>query len=59
MIMLDTNICIYVLKKRPASVLEVFESTEKIYISSIVYAELWSGIEKSPKKLKPKEKRIY
>ena len=52
MIMLDTNICIYVLKERPASVLKAFETVKDLHISSIVYAELWSGIEKSPKKLK-------
>ena len=50
MIMLDTNICIYVLKARPVSVLEKFEAQEAMHLSSIVYAELWSGIEKSPKK---------
>ena len=54
--MLDTNICIYVLKQRPTSVLETFEATEEIHISSIVYAELWSGIEKSPKKIKEERK---
>ena len=52
MIMLDTNICIYVLKERPESVLKTFEVTDDLHISSIVYAELWSGIEKSPKKIK-------
>ena len=51
MIMLDTNICIYVLKERPVSVLQAFEAVENLYISAIVYAELWSGIEKSPLKL--------
>jgi len=56
MIMLDTNICIYVLKEHPASVLKAFESVENLHISSIVYAELWSGIEKSPKKLKANRK---
>ncbi len=56
MIMLDTNIIIYVLKQRPASVLETFEATEEIHVSSIVYAELWSGIEKSPKNIKEERK---
>ncbi|MEE9302477.1 MAG: type II toxin-antitoxin system VapC family toxin [Thiotrichaceae bacterium] len=56
MIMLDTNICIYVLKQRPTSVLETFEAIKEIHISSIVYAELWSGIEKSPKKVKEERK---
>ena len=50
MIMLDTTICIYVLKKRPIEVIERFESQPSLHISSIVYAELWSGIEKRPLK---------
>ena len=56
MIMLDTNICIYVLKEHPTSVLKRFEAAKKLHISSIVYAELWSGIEKSSKKVKLKRK---
>jgi tRNA(fMet)-specific endonuclease VapC len=56
MIMLDTNICIYVLKERPITVLKTFEATDNIHISSIVYAELWSGIEKSPLKIKGERK---
>ena len=56
MIMLDTNICIYVLKERPITVLKAFEATDNIHISSIVYAELWSGIEKSPLKIKGERK---
>ena len=56
MIMLDTNICIYVLKEHPTSVLTAFEKAKDLHISSIVYAELWSGIEKSPKKLKAERK---
>jgi tRNA(fMet)-specific endonuclease VapC len=49
MYMLDTNICIYVLKKRPTSVLEKFDKVRKdqIYISIITYAELKFGVEKS------------
>lgn len=50
MIMLDTNICIYVLREHPPEVLERFESQKVLYISSIVYAELYSGIEKSQRK---------
>jgi len=56
MIMLDTNICIYVLKEHPDSVLTAFEKVKELHISSIVYAELWSGIEKSPVKLQEKRK---
>lgn len=50
MIMLDTNICIYVLKERPIQVLAKFQEHEQLHISAVVYAELWSGIEKSPPK---------
>lgn len=50
MIMLDTNICIYVLKERPESVLAKFQQHDELHLSAIVYAELWSGIEKSPLK---------
>lgn len=50
MIMLDTNICIYVLKEHPEHVLKKFQQHEELHLSSIVYAELWSGIEKSPPK---------
>ncbi|HPE61132.1 MAG TPA: type II toxin-antitoxin system VapC family toxin [Thiolinea sp.] len=50
MIMLDTSICIYVLKEHPAQVLSRFQQHETLHLSSIVCAELWSGIEKSPAK---------
>ncbi len=56
MIMLDTNICIYVLKQHPKKILKAFESVKELHISSIVFAELWSGIEKSPLKLKNSRK---
>jgi len=52
MIMLDTNICIYVLRYRPKNLLEKFNSAVDLSISSIVYAELLFGIELSPKKVK-------
>jgi tRNA(fMet)-specific endonuclease VapC len=52
--LLDTNICIYIIKKRPASVLKKFESLSPgdVAISSITLAELYYGIMKSsnPKK---------
>jgi len=51
MIMLDTNICIYVLRYRPIELLEKFNSAPELSISSIVYAELLYGLELSPKKL--------
>ena len=52
MFMLDTNICIYILKKHPDSVLKKFQVFDDIHISTIVYAELQYGIELSPKKIK-------
>lgn len=51
MLMLDTNICIYVLKQRPTEVLEKFNAADELHISSIVCAELWSGVEQSPTEL--------
>ena len=46
---LDTNICIYIIKKRPAVVLQKFRthSVGEIGISSITVAELQYGVEKS------------
>ena len=48
MVMLDTNICIYILKNLPPQVKERLKSEQKISISSVVYAELCFGIERSP-----------
>ena len=47
--LLDTNICIYVIKKRPASVLRRFKSCNvgDIAISAITYSEMLFGVEKS------------
>lgn len=46
--MLDTNICIYVIKRRPIEVLETFNKfAGTLCISSITYAELCHGVEKS------------
>lgn len=49
MLMLDTNICIYIIKKRPSTVLKRFQSinNEQICISVITYAELQYGVDKS------------
>ena len=45
---MDTNICIYVIKRRPIEVLEKFnEAAGHIAISSITLAELLHGVEKS------------
>ncbi|MCX7115545.1 MAG: type II toxin-antitoxin system VapC family toxin [Gammaproteobacteria bacterium] len=47
--MLDTNICIYLIKKQPEHVLQKFKSCSigDICISSVTYAELMYGVEKS------------
>lgn len=47
--LLDTNICIYIIKNRPESVREKFETKQvgEIGISSITLAELQYGVEKS------------
>jgi len=46
--MLDTNMVIYVLKRRPMELLEVFNRfSGQMCISSITLAELYHGVEKS------------
>ena len=46
--MLDTNIIIYVIKQRPVTVLGTFNQyADQLCISSITYAELMHGVEKS------------
>jgi tRNA(fMet)-specific endonuclease VapC len=49
--MLDTNICIYLIKQKPADVLERFKQTDisEISISSITLGELFYGVSKSSK----------
>jgi tRNA(fMet)-specific endonuclease VapC len=49
--MLDTNICIYVIKSRPSELREQFNRlTEQICISTITLAELYYGVEKSSRR---------
>ena len=50
--MLDTNICIYVIKHRPAEVIRRFlkHNPYDICVSSITYAEMMHGVEKSAAK---------
>lgn len=49
--MLDTNIAIYVIKKRPLSALEIFnKNAGMMCISSITEAELLHGAEKSQRR---------
>jgi len=47
--MLDTNICIYIIKKKPVKVLETLKRLDigDVYISAITLAELEYGVEKS------------
>lgn len=49
MFMLDTNICIYIIKKQPANVLKKFSSLHltDVCISSVTFAELMFGVAKS------------
>ncbi len=49
--MLDTNICIYVMRKRSLNLLEKFNSlAEQLCISSITFGELHYGAEKSARR---------
>jgi tRNA(fMet)-specific endonuclease VapC len=47
--LLDTNICIYVIKRKPPEVLQRFlaYAVGDIGVSSITVAELWYGVQKS------------
>lgn len=49
MYMLDTDICIYIIKKKPWGVLKYFERLhpDEISMSSITFAELMNGAKKS------------
>ena len=48
--LLDTNICIYLLKAHPPQVLERFKTTPlgQVVMSVVTYAELRHGIERCP-----------
>ena len=46
--LLDTNICIYVIKRRPQELLETFNGhAGQMAISAITFSELLHGVEKS------------
>lgn len=55
--LLDTNICIYIIKKKPVEVLKKFNqySVDEIGLSSITVAELEFGVQKSQYPQKNKE----
>lgn len=48
--MLDTNICIYLIKHHPPEVLQRFHSLRRgdVVMSAITYAELRYGVERNP-----------
>lgn len=54
--MLDTNVCVHLIRRRPPQVLQRFEGYEvgEIGVSSVTAAELRYGAEKSPR---PKQNR--
>ena len=52
--MLDTNICIYVIKNRPAILRERFDQyAEALCISTITLGELFYGVERSARPAAP------
>jgi tRNA(fMet)-specific endonuclease VapC len=55
--LLDTNICIYIIKKKPSGVFEKFRKLAigDVGISTITLAELQYGVEKSSDRIKNKE----
>lgn len=55
--MLDTNICIYIIKQKPVSVFEKFEQLDvgSVGMSIVTYAELYYGAEKSKNSAKTKK----
>jgi len=50
--LLDTNICIYLIKQKPIRVMEKFNaySVGEIGVSSITVGELWYGVAKSERR---------
>ncbi len=54
--MLDTNICIYVIKNKPEQIRQKFNAnTDTLCISSVTLAELYYGAEKSAKQKQNRE----
>lgn len=58
--MLDTNICIYIMKKRPASVARRFAQCQfgDVVMSSITFAELWHGVVVSGDRMEQNRKAL-
>ena len=48
-VMLDSNICIYLMKRQPPAVMERFAEYRKgdVLVSSISWAELWCGMDET------------
>jgi tRNA(fMet)-specific endonuclease VapC len=53
-LMLDTNICAYIIKRRPPALRRHFEMIDPsdVAVSCIVVAELWTGVMKSNRSAK-------
>lgn len=51
MVMLDTSICVHILRYRPSALRNRLVATDSPLISSVVYAELCYGIQLSPAQL--------
>lgn len=50
--MLDTNICIYVIRARPTNLLAKFNAlAEQLCMSSVALGELYFGVEKSERRI--------
>lgn len=59
MYMLDTNICIYVLKKHSDQLRRQFKAAQHLCISSVTYGELCFGIENGQASLrKPRQEQL-
>ena len=60
MYLLDTNICIYLMKHQPDAVVKRFENLAvgEVFISSITLAELEHGVEHDPKLQSARQKAL-
>lgn len=62
-LMLDTNICIAIIKSKPAHILQKFNAHKvgDIYLSSVTLAELRYGVAKSQyqEKIKPRSTSLF
>ena len=59
--LMDTNICIYLIKKKPASIIAKFNehSVGDIGVSSITVAELAYGVQKSQRHAQNQEALLF